>query len=206
MQIYGSTETSPIAIYTRVGDDTPRPNCAGLPGLLCEARVVDRSGREVAHGIAGEVVLRGPNVMMEYWGNEAATREALRDGWYHTGDVGVRDADGYFTIHDRMKNMIISGAENIYPAEIERVLHTHPCVAEAAVVGRPDPKWQEVPVAFIVCRTDASPDADSVNAHLEANLARYKLPREIVFVDALPRNVLGKVQHFMLKERLAGRA
>ena len=94
--------------------------------------------------------MRGPNVFFEYWGNAAATSEALRDGWYHTGDIGTRDADGYFYVHDRKKNMIISGGENIYPAEIERVLHEHPAVAEAAVIGRADPKWQEVPVAYVV--------------------------------------------------------
>ena len=96
----------------------------------------------------------GPTCLYEYWGDADATAEALRDGWYYTGDIGTRDADGYFYIHDRKKNMIISGGENIYPAEVERVLHDHPCIAEAAVIGRPDPKWQEVPVAYIVCRKD----------------------------------------------------
>ena len=201
LQVYGSTETSPVAIYTRVGGDLSRPNSTGLPGLVCEARIVDGSDSEAAPGTPGEVVVRGPNVLFEYWGNAAATSEALRDGWFHTGDIGTRDADGYFYIHDRIKNMIISGAENIYPAEIERVLHAHPDVAEAAVIGRPDPKWQEVPVAFVVCRADAKPDADALHAHLAAELARYKLPREIVFVDELPRNVMGKVQHFVLRER-----
>jgi fatty-acyl-CoA synthase len=201
IQIYGSTETGPTAVYTRVGGDLSRLTSTGLPGLYCEAKIVDDDGREVPHGTAGEVVVRGPNVLYEYWGNAEATADALRDGWYHTGDIGTRDADGYFYIHDRKKNMIISGGENIYPAEIERVLHDHPCIAEAAVIGRPDPKWQEVPVAYIVCRKDMTIGADEVKTFVGQHLARFKIPREIVFVDSLPRTALGKVQHFMLRER-----
>jgi len=203
LQVYGSTETCPIAVYTRVGGDLSRKTSTGLPGLLCEARVADEDGREAAPGTAGEVLVRGANVFFEYWGNEAATSDVLRNGWYHTGDIGTRDQDGYFYIHDRKKNMIISGGENIYPAEVERVLHDHPAVAEAAVIGRPDPKWQEVPVAYVVRRGEC--DAGALIAHLSGQLARFKVPREIVFVDALPRNALGKVQHFVLKEQ-AGRA
>ncbi len=201
VQVYGSTETGPIAVYTRVGGDLSRLASTGLPGLHCEAKVVDHDGREVAHGIAGEVVVRGPNVLYEYWGNAEATAEALRDGWFHTGDIGTRDDDGYFYIHDRKKNMIISGGENVYPAEVERVLHEHPCVAEAAVIGRPDPKWQEVPVAFIVCRKDMTIAAEELRTFVGQHLARFKIPRDIVFVESLPRTALGKVQHFMLRER-----
>ena len=201
IQIYGSTETGPTAVYTRVGGDLSRMTSTGLPGLFCDAKVVDNDGREVPHGTAGEVIVRGPNVLYEYWGNAEATAEALRDGWYHTGDIGTRDADGYFYIHDRKKNMIISGGENIYPAEVERVLHDHPSIAEAAVIGRPDPKWQEVPVAYIVCRKDMSVGVDDVKTFVGQHLARFKIPREIVFVDTLPRTALGKVQHFMLRER-----
>jgi fatty-acyl-CoA synthase len=201
LQVYGSTETSPIAVYTRLGGDLDRPGSTGLPGLACEARIVDDAGREVPHGERGEVVVRGPNVLFEYWGNAAATAEALREGWFHTGDVGTRDDDGYFFIHDRKNNVIISGAENIYPAEIERVLAHHPAVAEVAVVGRPDPKWQEVPVAFVVRRPGVAADAEALKRHVAEHLARFKVPRDIAFVDSLPRNALGKVQHFRLKER-----
>jgi fatty-acyl-CoA synthase len=201
IQVYGSTETGPIAVYTRIGGDLSRMTSTGLPGLYCDAKIVDNDGREVPPGATGEVIVRGPNVLYEYWGNSHATAEALRDGWYHTGDLGTRDADGYFYIHDRKKNMIISGGENIYPAEVERVLHDHPCVAECAVIGRPDPKWQEVPVAYIVCRKNTTIGAEELRNYVGQHLARFKIPREIVFVDSLPRTALGKVQHFMLRER-----
>jgi fatty-acyl-CoA synthase len=204
LQVYGSTETSPIAVYTRLGGDLSRGGSTGLPGLCCEARIVDERGCEVPHGTAGEVVVRGPNVFFEYWGNQAATSEALRDGWYFSGDIATRDCDGYFTIVDRKKNMIISGGENIYPAEIERVLLEHPAVAEAAVIGRADPKWQEVPVAYVVRKAQSAVRPDEIVAHVAGELARFKVPRDVVFVDALPRNALGKVQHFRLRELYSG--
>jgi fatty-acyl-CoA synthase len=200
LQVYGSTETCPIAIYTRIGGDHSRAGSTGLPGLHCEARVVDDSGNEVPHGTAGEIAVRGPNVLCEYWGNPAATAEALRDGWYLSGDIGTRDAAGYFTVHDRKKNMIISGGENIYPAEVERVLLEHPAVGEAAVIGRADAKWQEVPIAYVVRRAGTTVSADEIVQHVGRELARFKVPREVIFVDALPRNALGKVQHFMLRQ------
>ena len=198
LQVYGATETSPVAVYTRLGGDLSRPLSTGLPGLLCEARVVDDAGREVPTGIAGEVEVRGPNVLSEYWRNADATAEALHDGWFRSGDIAFRDADGHFTIHDRKKNMIVSGGENIYPAEIERVLLDHALVAEAAVIGVADPRWQEVPVAYVVTRRPVSIDA--LREHMLGQLARFKVPREIVLVDELPRNALGKVQHFRLRE------
>jgi fatty-acyl-CoA synthase len=198
LQVYGATETSPIAVYTRLGGDLTRPLSTGLPGLLCEARVVDDAGQEVPTGIAGEVEVRGPNVLTEYWRDDRATTEALHDGWFRTGDIAIRDTDGYFSIHDRKKNMIVSGGENIYPAEIERVLLNHPSVAEAAVIGVADPRWQEVPIAYVVGRAAIS--VDELRVHLLDQLARFKVPREIVLVGELPRNALGKVQHFRLRE------
>ena len=204
LQVYGSTETCPISIYTRVGGDLSRRGSTGLPGLCCEAAVIGDDGAELAPGEVGEIVVRGPNVFFEYWGNAAATREALHDGWYRTGDLGSRDADGYFWVHDRKKNMIISGGENVYPAEIERVLLTHADVADVGVIGRPDPKWDEVPVAFVVRRAGCTTAEETLRAELAAHvakhLARFKLPREFVFVDDLPRTALGKVQHFKLKD------
>jgi fatty-acyl-CoA synthase len=200
LQVYGSTETCPIAVYTRLGGDVTREGSTGLPGLCCEAAIVDESGEELPPGMPGEIAVRGPNVFYEYWGNEEATREALHDGWYRTGDIGRRDGDGYFWVHDRKKNLIISGGENIYPAEVERVLLEHPEVSECAVIGRPDPRWDEVPVAYVIRRTGCLVDVDSLKVHVETQLARFKVPREIIFVDDLPRTALGKVQHFMLKQ------
>ncbi|MGH6703940.1 MAG: AMP-binding protein, partial [Bradyrhizobium sp.] len=149
LQVYGSTETCPVAVYTRLGGDLSRTGSTGLPGLCCEAAIIDDAGRELPPGTPGEIAIRGPNVFREYWGNEEATRETLQDGWYRSGDIGVRDADGYFFVHDRKKNLIISGGENIYPAEVERVLLEHPDVRECGVIGRTDPKWDEVPVAYV---------------------------------------------------------
>ncbi|MDF0583867.1 class I adenylate-forming enzyme family protein [Bradyrhizobium yuanmingense] len=200
LQVYGSTETCPIAVYTRLGGDLSRAGSTGLAGLCCEAKVIDQAGEELPAGTPGEIAVRGPNVFFEYWGNDAATREALQDGWYRTGDIGLRDADGYFWVRDRKKNMIISGGENVYPAEVERVLLEHPDVSECAVIGRPDPRWDEVPIAYVIARSGCRLEADELKAHLQAQLARYKIPREIVFVTDLPRTALGKVQHFLLKQ------
>ena len=200
LQVYGSTETCPIAVYTRLGGDLSRAGSTGLPGLCCEATIIDDSGRELPPDTPGEIAVRGPNVFCEYWSNEQATREALHDGWYRTGDIGRRDSDGYFFVHDRKKNLIISGGENIYPAEVERVLLEHPDVSECGVIGRPDTRWDEVPVAYVIRRSGCDVDAEDLKAHVQLQLARFKVPRDIVFVDDLPRTALGKVQHFMLKQ------
>src|SRR6266699_1741147 len=200
LQVYGSTETCPVAVYTRLGGDLSRVGSTGLPGLCCEATVIDEAGVELPPDTPGEIAVRGPNVFYEYWGNEEATRQALHDGWYRTGDIGRRDADGYFWVHDRKKNLIISGGENIYPAEVERVLLEHPDVRECGVIGRPDPKWDEVPVAYVIRHEGCLIEAESLKAHVLTQLARFKVPRDIVFVDDLPRTALGKVQHFMLQQ------
>src|SRR6202048_4136561 len=200
LQVYGSTETCPVAVYTRLGGDLSRAGSTGLPGLCCEAAVIDDSGVELPPDTVGEIAVRGPNVFYEYWGNEEATREALHDGWYRTGDIGRRDADGYFWVHDRKKNLIISGGENIYPAEVERVLLEHPDVAECGVIGRPDARWDEVPIAYVIRRKGGSVDAAGLQAHVQSQLARFKVPREFVFVEDLPRTALGKVQHCMLRQ------
>jgi fatty-acyl-CoA synthase len=199
LQVYGSTETCPVAIYTRLGGDLSRAGSTGLPGLCCEAAVIDGAGHEQPPDTPGEIVVRGPNVFFEYWGNAEASHEVLQDGWYRSGDIGRRDKDGYFWVHDRKKNLIISGGENIYPAEVERVLLEHPDVVDCGVIGRPDPKWDEVPVAYVIRRDGCPVEAEDLKAHVLTQLARFKVPREIVFVDDLPRTALGKVQHFMLR-------
>jgi fatty-acyl-CoA synthase len=206
LQVYGSTETCPVAVYTRLGGDLSRVGSTGLPGLCCEAAVVDDAGIELPPNTPGEIMVRGPNLFYEYWGNEQATREALHDGWYRTGDIGLRDADGYFFVHDRKKNLIISGGENIYPAEVERVLLEHPDVVECGVIGRPDPRWDEVPIAYVIRRSGCLVEAEHLKAHVLTQLARFKVPRDIVFVDDLPRTALGKVQHFMLRRLDAAEA
>jgi fatty-acyl-CoA synthase len=199
LQVYGSTETCPIAVYTRLDGDLAREGSTGLPGLCCEAAVVDETGNELPPETTGEIVVKGPNVFHEYWGNESATAEVLHNGWYRTGDLGRRDSDGYFWVQDRKKNLIISGGENIYPAEVERVLMEHPDVSECAVIGRSDSHWDEVPIAYVIRRPGGSVDGEGLKAHMQLQLARFKVPQDIIFVEELPRTALGKVQHFMLK-------
>ncbi len=185
----------------RLGGDLSRAGSTGLPGLCCEAKVIGDDGHELPAGTPGaKSRCVAPNVFFEYWGNADATREALHDGWYRTGDIGLCDDDGYFWVRDRKKNLIISGGENIYPAEVERVLLEHPDVSECAVIGRPDPRWDEVPIAYVIRRAGCRLEADQLKLHMQAQLARYKIPRDIVFVTDLPRTALGKVQHFLLKQ------
>jgi fatty-acyl-CoA synthase len=207
IQLYGSTETAPGAIYLRRADAERKIGSAGKPALHCDCRIVDDQGRDVAQGERGEILVRGPNLFDGYWRDEAATAAALRDGWYHSGDVGYQDDEGYYWIVERKKDVIISGGENIYPAEIEAVLAESPAISEAAVVARPDQKWGEVPVAIVVIGGGAEggkpADAKKILSLFEGRLARYKHPREVIFVDALPRNVMGKVLKFELREMVA---
>jgi fatty-acyl-CoA synthase len=199
-QVYGSTETGPTAIVLKGDDAMRKEGSTGTPALLCDVRVVDDAGRDVARGQAGEILVRGPNVMRGYWNDSSATAEALIDGWFHTGDVGHQDSEGYFWIDERKKDMIISGGENIYPAELEAVIAECAGVAEASVVARPDAKWGEVPVAVIVRRNGASVTAAEIKTLFEGRLARFKHPHDVVFVEALPRNVMGKVLRYKLRE------
>ncbi|MBI3451254.1 MAG: AMP-binding protein [Rhodospirillales bacterium] len=199
-QIYGATETGPVSIVLKRADALRKEGSCGLPALDCEVRVVDEAGHDVAGDCAGEILIRAPNVMTGYWRDPAATAEALAGGWYHTGDIGHRDSDGYFWIDERKKDVIISGGENIYPAEIEAVLDECPAIAEAAVVARPDPKWGEVPVVVAARKPGAAIDAAAVKALFSGRLARFKHPHDVVFIDALPRNVMGKVLRYKLRK------
>jgi len=198
LQVYGATESCPIAIYTRLGETWPEQS-TGRPGPLCDARVVDEAGCQLPPGRDGEVLLRGPALFSGYWNNPAETAAALRDGWFWSGDIGRVDLEGAWFVHDRKKNLIVSGGENIYPAEIERVLGEHPAVLEAAVIGAPDPRWQEVPVAHVVLRPGAACSEAELKQHIRGQLARFKTPRDIRFIDRLPRNAMGKVQHALLR-------
>ncbi len=200
LEMYGATETGPIAIYQRPNSDFSKAGSTGLPALHCQVRVVDNAGNSLPANESGEIVIKGPSILFEYWGNEAATASSLRNGWYHTGDIGYRDEDGYYFVQDRKKNMIISGGENIYPAEVERVLYSHPGVQDAAVIGRPHEKWQEVPVAVIVPKAGSELTAEEIRDFVGNNLARFKIPHEFIFSDDLPRNAMGKIQHFRVRE------
>ncbi len=198
---YGLTET--------VGGDTfmdrahvlDKLGSVGKPLLHLELRIVDALGAPLPAGELGEIALRGPKVFTGYWRDEQATADAIRDGWFHTGDVGRLDEDGYLYIVDRKGDMIISGGENVASSEVERVLYEHEDVVEAAVVALPDERWGEVPQAFVVLREGARLDAAGVIAHCEGSLARYKVPKAVTFVDALPRNPSGKVLKRELRDR-----
>ncbi|QND62257.1 long-chain fatty acid--CoA ligase (plasmid) [Mesorhizobium huakuii] len=163
--------------------------------------IIDDTGNELPPSVTVEIAVRVLNVFYEYWRDQQATREAQREGWYRSSDLGHRDADGYFWVRDRKKNLIISGGENIYPAEVERVLNEHPDVAECAVVGRPDPRWHEVPVAYVIRRAGARIEAEALAAYVQSQVARFKVPREFIFTKELPRTALGKIQQSILKER-----
>ena len=189
-QVYGATETSPFAIYQTVETAMSSVGSLGQAGCACQIRLVDGHGADVPDDVPGEIWVGGDNVLAEYWRDPELTAETLRDGWFATGDVASRDANGFYWFADRIKHVIISGGENIYPAEIERILRLHPDVAEVAVVGRSDARWGEVPVAVVVGNADRG---DDILAALDGQIARYKRPKEIRFVDALPRNAMGKV-------------
>ncbi len=170
--------------------------------LHLELDIWDEQGNTVPPNEKGEVVLRGPKLFKGYWRDPEATEKAFAGGWFHTGDVGVRDEDGYVWIVDRLKDMIVSGGENIAGSEVERVLYEHDEVLEAAVVGRPDEKWGEVPVAFVARREGSTLDADTLLEHCRTNLAKYKVPKDVTFIDELPRNPSGKVLKRELRDRL----
>ena len=205
-QIYGTTETGPVSVILKFQDAMARMGFAGWPHADLSLKLIDAQGHEVAQGETGEVCVRAPNVMRGYWhlGNPKALK-GLQDGWFHSGDMGYLDAQGCLQIVGRNKDMIISGGENIYPAEIENALASFPGVAECAVVGLPDDRWGEVPVLVLV--RQANPEgvnlqADAVLSHLQGQIARFKLPRRVLFMPQLPKSALGKVQKPLLQQQL----
>lgn len=201
---FGQTECSPITCLLRGDDSLRKIGSVGTPMLNVEMRVVDDDMNDVAQGEVGEIVYLGPLVMKEYWNKPDETAEAFRGGWFHSGDLVRQDGDGYVYVVDRKKDMIISGGENIYSAEVENVLAAHPKIGEVAVIGLPDPTWGETPVAVVVPRSHALPPTDDeIEAHCRAHLAGYKRPRRLVLADALPRNASGKVLKSRLRELYA---
>ena len=179
------------------------PGAIGRPAPFMGTRVVGQDGRDASDGQIGELWIRGPAVTPGYWRRPDETAAAFTAGWYRTGDLVRRDAAGIFTLVDRLKDMFISGGENVYPAEVEGVLLSHPAVADVAVIGVPDPRWGECGLAAIVVRPGAVPDDADIHRHCAERLARYKCPARVVFTDAIPRTASGKVQKHLLRQTLA---
>ena len=204
-QIYGLTESCGPATLLDADNALKRMGSAGKAFFHTDVRVVRPNGEDCAPDEPGEVLVAGPHIMREYWNRPEATAETLVDGWLHTGDVARQDADGFLYIEDRIKDMIISGGENIYPAEIEKVLESHPAITEAGVIGQPSEKWGESPFAVVV-RRDEDLDEAAVQAFCRGKLAGYKQPKGVAFVDAVPRNPSGKILKRLLRERFPGPA
>ena len=187
-------------------DALTKAGSVGRPVFHSRGRLVDDDDQEVATGTVGELVLAGPHVCSGYWRRPDATSEAFRHGWWHTGDLARCDQDGYYYITGRKKDMYISGGENVYPIEVEGVLEAHPAVAEVAVISEPDRTWGEVGLAVVVARPGCQPTAEEITRYCDGKLARFKIPRRVVFASQLPRNAMGKVQKAELRERYVSSA
>ncbi|MBM7366319.1 acyl-CoA synthetase [Gordonia hydrophobica] len=198
---FGLTETAPIACVLDIEDTVRFAGSVGKPALHVDMMVADPQGEEVSRGEIGELLVRGPNVFIGYWNKPDATAEALRGGWFYTGDLATCDDDGYYRIVDRKKDMIVSGGENVYASEVEQVMHRHPAVGEVAVIGIPDEKWGESVTAVVAVK----PGADVAEAELitwtREQIAHFKSPRAVYFVDALPRTATGKILKRDLRKR-----
>jgi acyl-CoA synthetase (AMP-forming)/AMP-acid ligase II len=210
---YGATEASGIISTLAVKDEylegeaVGRLHSVGKPAPYIDLSIVDDRGREVAPGAVGEIVIRGPNVMQGYWSLPGETARVLRDDWYHTGDAGYRDGEGYLFLVDRLKDMIISGGENVYSVEVERAIDLHPAVRQCAVVGRPDETWGEVVHAVISLEPGKSVTHEELVAHCREHIAGYKCPRELTIWEELPLSGAGKIQKAEIRGRLRpGRA
>ncbi|MGY1687755.1 MULTISPECIES: acyl-CoA synthetase [unclassified Geodermatophilus] len=201
---FGMTETAPAVSILDADHVKEKAGSIGRALMHVEARIVDEDDRDVATDVVGELVVRGPNVFAGYWGLPEATAEAFRNGWFHTGDLGRMDAEGFVTLVDRKKDMIISGGENVYPIEVEQVLYRHPAVREVAVVGVPDPRWGETPVAVVALADGAEADAEGLLGYARERLAHFKCPTRVEFVPELPRNATGKVLKTTLRKEYGG--
>jgi acyl-CoA synthetase (AMP-forming)/AMP-acid ligase II len=199
--MFGQTEMSSVTCVLRGEDAIRKMGSVGRPIVNVEARIVDEEMNDVPAGEAGEIVYRGPTVMRGYWNKPEADAEAFAGGWFHSGDLCVADDEGFITVVDRAKDMIISGGENIYCAEVEAAVDAHPKVAEVAVIGVPHEKWVQTPQAVIVPVDPADPPGQAeITEHCRQHIASYKKPTSVRIVDALPRNAVGKVQKFKLRE------
>lgn len=201
---YGLTETAPVCTVADPDRIREKPASVGLPLRHLECRVIGSDDVDLPVGEIGELVVRGPNVFKGYWGLVHESAQALAGGWFHTGDLASRDEDGYFTLVDRKKDMIITGGENVYPAEVERQLLLHPDVAEVAVIGEPDSKWGEAVMAIVVPKPATDPNVEEIINWMRGRLAHFKCPRRIELVTELPRNATGKLLKRTLRERFTG--
>jgi fatty-acyl-CoA synthase len=201
-QGYGLTETAPAVTILSPEFAMTKLGSSGRPPMFTEVKLIDASGAEItAPRTQGEVCVRGPNVTPGYWGLPEATRQAIdADGWFRTGDAAFFDEEGFLTISDRIKDMVISGGENVYPAEVESALMRHPAVAEVAVIGEPDPQWGEAIVAIAALKPGQTLTLEELRAFAGESLARYKLPRRLETIAALPRNATGKILKYRLRE------
>jgi fatty-acyl-CoA synthase len=198
-QIFGQTEASTIS-FLPPGDAMLKIGSVGLPVFYGEVKIVDKTGKDVSPGEVGEIIVKGPTLMSGYWNRPDLTAETIRNGWLYTGDLARRDEDGYIYIVDREKDMYVSGGENVYPAEIEKILYTHPKVFDAGIVGIPDEKWGEVGKAFVVPKPGETMDNGEVFEFLKGKVAKYKIPKYVEYVEELPKTASGKIQKFVLKE------
>jgi len=206
VQAYGMTELSPVATILppemHLGEGRAKGwhRSNGRAAMGCEVRIVDENDQEVPRGTVGEIVARGPGVMLGYWNKPKESAEALRGGWMHTGDGGRMDEDGYVYVVDRIKDMIITGGENVYSLEVENAIASHPAVAVCAVIGVPDAQWGEAVHAFVVQKPGAQVDAQAIIAHCKTLIAGYKCPRQVSFVEAMPLSGAGKILKTQLRE------
>lgn len=203
-QGYGLTEVGPNCFSMTDEESVRKVGSVGKPIFHSAMRLVDEAGRDVPTGETGELLIAGPHVCSGYWNNPEATAAALEDGWFHTGDMAWRDEDGFYTIAGRFKDMIISGGENVYALEVESVFMQHEAVAEAALIGRPDEKWGEAGVMIVVLKPGATTSEEELRAFCHGKLARYKIPKQVIFVDELPHSPYGKVEKVKLKAQFAG--
>jgi fatty-acyl-CoA synthase len=199
---YGPTEVGVNCFALSAEESLRKPGSIGKPVMFTQAKLIGPAGSALPADEVGELLLRGPHLSKGYWNNPQETRAALdEDGWFRTGDLARCDAEGFFYLVGRRKEMFINGGENVYPAEIEQVLLSHPAIQDAAVIGVPDSKWGEVGVAYLVARTQGRVAPEKILEFIGLRLARYKLPKLICFVDALPRNASGKI----IKDELLAR-